>query len=560
MIGGKTKINNNIKILDCTLRDGGYYNNWDFEPDVVKRYLRAVEDASIDVVEIGFRSKPQSSFMGPYVYCTDEFLEELDLPSDPTIGVMINCKEFLGDSDGPDKVIGKLFRNADDSPIELVRIAINFNRALEAESIAHKLKMLGYQVAINLMQSHGKKEDEYSELGEKLSTWDTLDVLYFADSLGNMTPEKVAKVCCSLKKGWEGPLGIHTHNNKNLALINTIAATENGVSWCDATITGMGRGAGNASTESLLMEMNLNGKHVGDATLLQESVEDFNQYKNKYNWGPNIYYHFASNNNIHPTFVQTLLSDVRYKKHQVLDILKNLCSKEVQFLTGQPISQSDYSVEALNAAQTSIYNDNGQNSPTGTWDATGWLADREVLIIGAGPNTKHYNEGIINYIEINKPAVLELNINKLIPASLVTASVVSLEARAIFDVLQYDKLDHPIILPMARVGNLIEEFIEFFEIYDYGLAIEADTFEFLPTGCRLHLPYTACYALAVATQAGAKMVNLVGFDGYSAGDPRQEEMNNLFRLYNNNEKSLPITSLTPSSYNVNQGSIYSPVF
>jgi 4-hydroxy 2-oxovalerate aldolase len=183
-----------------------------------------------------------------------------------------------------------------------------------------------------------------------------------------------------------------------------------------------------------------------------------------------------------------------------------------------------------------------------------------VLIVGAGPSVKHYNEGIIKYVEIHKPAVLELNVNRSIPSSLLTASVVSLEARAIFDILQYGKLDHPIILPMTRIGNLIGELIEELDIYDYGLAVETDTFEFLPTGCRLHLPYTACYALAVATQAGAKMINLVGFDGYSAGDPRQEEMNNLFRLYKKNEKSLPITSLTPSSYNVNKGSIYSPAF
>jgi 4-hydroxy 2-oxovalerate aldolase len=547
-----------VNILDCTLRDGGYYNNWDFEPDVVKRYLHAVQASSIDVIEIGFRSLPKTSFMGPYVYCTDEFLEELDLPSDPTIGVMINCKEFLVDKDSPDTMVKKLFREADDSPIELVRIAINFNRALEAESIACTLKTLGYQVAINLMQAHGKKEEEYSNLAEKITAWNTLDVLYFADSLGNMTPEKVAVVCRSLKKGWEGPLGIHTHNNKNLALINTIAATENGVSWCDATITGMGRGAGNASTESLLMEMNLNGKHVGDATLLQESVEDFTRYKSKYNWGSNIYYHFASNNDIHPTFVQTLLNDVRYQKRQVLDILKNFSSKEMRLLTGQPINPSDYSIDALNAAQTAIFE--GQNIPTGTWDATGWLADREVLIVGAGPSVKRYNEGVIKYVEIHKPAVLELNVNRSIPSSLLTASVVSLEARAIFDILQYGKLDHPIILPMTRIGNLIGELIEELDIYDYGLAVETDTFEFLPTGCRLHLPYTACYALAVATQAGAKMINLVGFDGYSAGDPRQEEMNNLFRLYKKNEKSLPITSLTPSSYNVNKGSIYSPAF
>jgi 4-hydroxy 2-oxovalerate aldolase len=416
---------------------------------------------------------------------------------------------------------------------------------------------MGYLVGLNMMQAHGKSENEYIETAKRISSWGIVDVLYFADSLGNMIPEDIQKICQSLKKSWPGPLGIHTHNNKNLALINSMTAVHNGVTWCDGTVTGMGRGAGNVSTESLVMEMNLNDKHAGDATLLQESVEDFTQYKNIYNWGSNIYYHFASNNNIHPTFVQTLLSDIRYQKRQVLDILKNLCSKEIHFLSGQSINSSNYSVEALNAAQISVYE--GGNISTGTWDATGWLADREVLIIGAGPNTKHYNEGIINYIENHKPAVLELNVNKSTPPSLVTASVVSLEARAIFDVLQYGQLDHPIVLPMTRLGKLIDKYIENLEIFDYGLSVKPDTFEFHPTGCKLHLPYTICYALAIASQAGAKMISLVGFDGYTSDDPRQIEMNKIFDLYMKQKRSVPIVSLTPTTYRIHQSSIFAPI-
>ena len=133
-----------------------------------------------------------------------------------------------------------------------------------------------------MMQAHGKSEKDYIETAKKIATWDVIDVLYFADSLGNMVPEDIQKICQLLKKSWPSSLGIHTHNNKNLALINSMTAVENGVTWCDSTITGMGRGAGNVSTEGLVMEMNLNGKHAGDATLLQESVEDFTQYKKIY--------------------------------------------------------------------------------------------------------------------------------------------------------------------------------------------------------------------------------------------------------------------------------------
>jgi 4-hydroxy 2-oxovalerate aldolase len=116
-----------IKILDCTLRDGGYYNNWDFRDEVVRRYLQSVAAASIDAVEIGFRSLPQDSFLGPYAYATDEFLKSLDLPKGPIYAVMINGKDYVDYQGGAVAGIDRQFKKADQSPVQLVRIAMNFN-------------------------------------------------------------------------------------------------------------------------------------------------------------------------------------------------------------------------------------------------------------------------------------------------------------------------------------------------------------------------------------------------------------------------------------------------
>jgi len=533
---------NNIIILDCTLRDGGYYTHWDFDRNVVNRYLTAMKAASVDVVELGFRSLPQATFMGPYLYTTDEFIEQLNLPEGPVYGVMINGKEFLEDSNNSIG-IEKLFKQADASPISMVRIAINFNHALKVKSIARRLKSLGYQISINLMQAHGKLDNKYVEIAQKISTWQTVDVLYFADSLGNMTPDQVGNVCKAIKKGWAGPLGIHTHNNKSLSLINSISAVENGVEWCDGTISGMGRGAGNASTESLILEMFRYGRHSGDATMLLPTVEDFCRLKNRYGWGPNLYYHYASNHDIHPTFVQALLSDKRYDNQQVLWAL--------QFLAGQ--EASSYSSETVRHA---IYGN--QKEVEGAWDATGWLKDREVLLMGAGPSVKQYREGILQYIEKMTPAVLFLNVNQHFPEAVAKATVVSHETRALFDARLYQQLKHPLILPMGRLGKLIKDQLKGLTILDYGLTLEAGSFHIGPKGCRLQWPLAAAYALAIATQAGAKKISFVGFDGYTSDDPRQEEMNDVIREYEALRESLDIVSLTPTSYRVKQSSIFSP--
>ena len=170
--------NKKIKILDCTLRDGGYYNNWDFDPDLVETYLNAMEKASIDVIEIGFRSPPKKAFMGPFVYSLDDYLESLSLPKNILIGVMINATDYLKAPEDPVVMINKLFQPRDKSPVGLVRIAINFDQVLEAEVLASHLKELGYQVGLNMMQSHGKEESKYKldfVFVSRLSEWKDLD-------------------------------------------------------------------------------------------------------------------------------------------------------------------------------------------------------------------------------------------------------------------------------------------------------------------------------------------------------------------------------------------------
>jgi len=536
--------NNRIKILDCTLRDGGYYNKWDFDRDTVDRYLAAVKTSSVDVVELGFRSLPKNTFMGPYYYSTDEFITQLNLPRGPVYGVMINGKEFIGNSDSSQSPINKLFQIKEKSPITLVRIAINFNNVLESESIAKQLKDLGYLVGLNMMQAHGKSVINYIEIAKSISSWNVVDVLYFADSMGNMAPEDVKKICRSLKKGWSGTLGIHTHNNKNLALINSMTAVENGVTWCDGTITGMGRGAGNASTESLILEMSRLGYHNGKANMTQPAVEDFTVLKNKYGWGSNLYYHYASNHGIHPTFVQSLLEDRRYDNQQVLGALEYLADRD----------STAYSTDAVHRA---IYGN--KIDVVGKWDATGWLEGKEVLIVGAGPSVKKYEVGIVQYIDKKGPVVLFLNINRYLPYSVAKATIVSHETRALFDSQHYHNLNHPIIIPEGRLGTLIKDQLKGLEIWDYGLTLEENSFIIGPNGCRLQWPLAAAFAFAVVTQAGASKISLVGFDGYSADDPRQEEMNDVLFKYTSLAESLSLTALTPTTYRVDQSSIFSPI-
>ncbi len=533
-----------LKVLDCTLRDGGYYNKWDFNKEIVERYLHSLASSKVDIIELGFRSLPKGVFMGPYIYTTDDFLEQIKIPTGPVYGVMINGKEFIDELGGNQSSIKDIFQHKKDSKITLVRIAINFDDVLLSKNLALEIKKLGYTVALNMMQSHGKATKQYIETSQEINNWNLYSILYFADSLGNMTPKDIKKICLSIKKGWSGPLGIHTHNNKNLALINSITAIENGVTWCDSTVNGMGRGAGNVSTENLLLEVSNLGYHRYKPKMMQSTVDDFAIMKNKYGWGSNLYYHYAANNNIHPTFVQSLLQDKRYKNEQVFSALEFLATQDSSSFSADVVRQAIYG---------------NQDELSGSWDATDWLNEKHVLIVGAGKSVKKYKEGILQYINNNKPIVLFININRYLDPAIADATIVSDETRALFDSQFYNNLNHSIILPKARLGRLIQDQLDGLKILDYGLTLKNNEFSINANGCIIEWPLAAAYALAVVTQAGASKVNLVGFDGFNADDPRQEEMNNVFIKYSKLKKCLEISSLTPTSYRINQSSLFSPI-
>ena len=128
------------KLLDCTLRDGGYYNSWDFSHSLINKYLSAMRAAKIDIVEIGFRFLKNEGFKGPCAFTTDEYIEDLDIPECLTIGVMINGSDLYTDLGWKD-AINKLFpRDSKESPVSLVRLACHFHEIPNAINASNLLK------------------------------------------------------------------------------------------------------------------------------------------------------------------------------------------------------------------------------------------------------------------------------------------------------------------------------------------------------------------------------------------------------------------------------------
>jgi len=534
----------NIQVLDCTLRDGGYYGRWDFDELTVHKYLAAISKSKVDVVEIGFRFLSQEGFLGPFAYSTDEYLNSLQISSNISLAVMINAKELIDYKGGIDEAINVLFVEKQLSPVDIVRVATLADNIDESLKIASFLNKLGYRVFLNVMQIDLLDVSTVSGVARRINDGNCVEVVYFADSFGSMDPESIIIVINAIKKEWSGLIGIHAHDNKGQALINSIAAINNGVNFIDATLLGIGRGAGNTKTENLLIEIidrDL-GEYFPDA-LFPLILKDFNMLQKKYGWGSNIYYFLSAIHGIHPTYIQEMLGDERYGTEHILSAINFLKSTSAPF----------YSRDNMKRATSGI-----TGVQKGTWSAENWSKDRDVLIIGAGSSTKRYINALRQYVERTNPIVLCLNINQNIPAEIITAYVACHETRILIESDYYSNLEKPLIVPLSRVPEAIQKTLTGLNILDYGLRVESRKFEIAENGCILSGPLALMYAISVVTAGGAKRILLAGMDGYELADPRQKEITDMLQEYMSMDGSLEIISVTPTTYPVQQHSIYEP--
>ena len=305
-----------MKILDCTIRDGGYYTNWDFDKNLIEEYASSMEQLPIEYIEVGYRSIPLKGYLGKYFYCPIYVLEELKrlMPSKKLV-VILNEKDIR-----PEHVDDLL------APIKpyvtLIRMAVdpkNFERAVE---LAKAVKALGFELALNVMyMSNWKKDPSFLDLLEGLD--DTLDYFYMVDSFGGILPNDVKEIIQLVKSKTNVTLGFHGHDNLHMGLINTITALDEGCDIIDATITGMGRGAGNLKMELLLTHLESQNKIELNFNVLGNIVASFEELRKKHEWGTNLPYIFSGAYSLPQKEVMEWVSKRAYSLNSIIQALHN---------------------------------------------------------------------------------------------------------------------------------------------------------------------------------------------------------------------------------------------
>lgn len=306
--------NKNFEILDCTLRDGGYYNNWDFDKDLTTKYINAMQELPVDIIEIGYRSEPQEEYLGKHFYLPDFVLEEIArLDFKKKVAIMLNEK-----STRP-KHLDKLLKGLQ-PVISLIRLAVdpkNFDRAV---ILAKEIKKRGFDVAFNMMYMSKYYND--NEFLMKLNKVNGLArYLNIVDSYGGMLPQQIEELVSIVKSKCDVKIGFHGHNNLELAFANTLAAINAGCEIIDATITGMGRGAGNLKTELILTHLSSGGIIDFDFNVLSNIIEDWMPIQKEYEWGTNLPYMVSGANSLPQKDVMTWFSLRFYSINSIIRAL-----------------------------------------------------------------------------------------------------------------------------------------------------------------------------------------------------------------------------------------------
>lgn len=297
-----------IKVVDCTLRDGGLVNNFAFTDEFARDLYQANVKAGVDYMEFGYKASKEifrREDFGKWKFCDEKDIREVvgDNKTDLKISVMAD----VGRTDYRKDIL-----NRKDSVIDLVRVATYINTIPAAIEMLEDAKKKGYETTVNIM-AVSKVGDAELDGGLELLAQSSVDVIYLVDSFGAFCPEQVERLTdkyLDVAAKYGKKVGMHAHNNQQLAFANTIESLSKGASYLDATVSGMGRGAGNCYMELLLSFlrnprynkiaiMNFIEKHIG--RLKEEGAV----------WGYDIPYLLTGMLNCHPSAAIQFIKEKR---------------------------------------------------------------------------------------------------------------------------------------------------------------------------------------------------------------------------------------------------------
>ena len=322
--GDLLSVRQDIRVVDATIRDGGLCNNFRFDDKFIKDLYQANVKAGVDYMEFGYKASKEifnEDDFGKWKFCNDSDIRKI--VGDNKTGLKVAVMADVGRTDFQKDIIPKK-----DSPIDLIRIATYINTIPAAVEMIEDCAKKGYETTINIMAVSKANTDDIKTALDILGQ-SPVNAFYIVDSYGALYPEqsrKLANLYCEYADKYGKSVGIHAHNNQQLAFANTIEAMTQGVSYLDATVDGMGRGAGNCALELLLGFLkNPKYKVAPILKIIEEHTEKLKAEGVK--WGYDIPYMLTGQLNTHPrpaiSYVKEDRKDYSKFANELYDIINS---------------------------------------------------------------------------------------------------------------------------------------------------------------------------------------------------------------------------------------------
>lgn len=285
-----------IKVMDVTIRDGGLMNDHKFDVALVSAVYKAVCDAGIDYMELGYKASKRifsTTDNGLWKFCDEDVIRRAIGEKHPDVKLSV-----MADAERTDYHIDILPR--DKSVLDMIRVATYVHQIPTALDMIKDARGKGYETSVNLMAISTVPEYELDSALEVLGQSEA-DVVYLVDSFGTLYSEQIRALMHKFQKYTKSSgkqIGIHTHNNCQLAYANTIEAIVCGANYLDASLAGLGRGAGNCQAELLLAF--LHNPKYRLRPLLQCIRDHIEPLRKQFFWGYSIPYMISGMLNQHP--------------------------------------------------------------------------------------------------------------------------------------------------------------------------------------------------------------------------------------------------------------------
>ncbi len=297
-----------IRVLDATMRDGGLVNNFMFSDEFVRDLYHANIKAGVDYMEFGYKADPdmfKETDFGKWKFSKDEDIRAIvgENNTDLKISVMADVGRTNYKRDISPKA---------ESPVDMIRVACYLHQIPGAVEMIEDCHAKGYETTCNIMAISTSGENDWRAALDIVCR-SSVDAIYIVDSYGSLYPEQIQRICALYKEygdKYNKEIGIHAHNNQQLAFANTIEACGDGVNFLDATYGCMGRGAGNCAME-LLLGFLKNPKY-NIFPVLQFLEKYIPQLKEEGNvWGYDVPYLLTGLLNQHPRSAIAYMADKR---------------------------------------------------------------------------------------------------------------------------------------------------------------------------------------------------------------------------------------------------------